>query len=120
MAANDKCCTIVPYLKIHEGKRDAFRQLCQKFVERSQQESGCLYYGWSFDGDLVHCREGYKDARSALAHLQNVGDLMPKLLELADLARLEIHGPPQELEQLRAPLADMNPTYFILEYGFRR
>jgi hypothetical protein len=31
-----------------------------------------------------------------------------------------VHGPAQEIEQLRKPLADLSPQFFTLEYGFRR
>jgi len=120
MATTDTCCAILPYFKIHEGKRRAFVTLCQQFVEKSSQEPNCLYYGWSFDGDLVHCREGYKDADGLLAHLENVGALLPELMKLGDLTRIEVHGPGKELEKLRKPLADLNPQFFTLEYGFRK
>ena len=120
MATQDKCCTIVPYFKISSGKLEAFKALCEKFVEKTNNEPKCLYYGFSFDGDQAHCREGYEDAEGLLAHLENVGSLLEEALKIADLARLEIHGPEEELAKLREPLADLKPQFFILEYGFRR
>lgn len=120
MSTLDKCCSLVPYFKIHDGKLDAFRLLCEQFVEKTREESSCLYYGFSFDGHQVHCREGYADAAGILTHLENVGTLLEEALEIADLTRLEIHGPESELAKLRKPLADLNPQFFILEYGFRR
>jgi inner membrane protein len=33
---------------------------------------------------------------------------------------VEVHGPAQEIEQLRKPLADLKPQFFTLEYGFRK
>jgi quinol monooxygenase YgiN len=120
MATDDRCCTIVPYFKIHAGKMPEFKQLCEQFVQRTKTETGCLYYGFTFDGDQAHCREGYSDAAAALVHLQNVGALLAEALKIADLTRLELHGPEAELEKLRGPLADFRPQYFRLEYGFRR
>jgi quinol monooxygenase YgiN len=120
MATQDKCCTIVPYFKVHPGKLDEFKMLCEQFVEKSYNEPKCLYYGWSFDGDQVHCREGYADAEGALAHLQNVGALLQELLKVSDVTRLEVHGPSDEIARLRGPLADFKPQFFTLEYGFRR
>ncbi len=120
MATQDKCCTIVPYFKVHEGQLDAFRALCERFVEKTREEAKCLYYGFSFDGDEAHCREGYEDADGLLAHLENVGALIGEALEIADIIRLEVHGPDQELTKLREPLAKLNPQFFALEYGFRR
>ena len=120
MATQDKCCSIVPYFKVHDGQMDAFRDLCKQFIEKTNQEAKCLYYGFSFDGNEVHCREGYEDANGLLAHLDNVGELTGKALQIADLARLEVHGPEDQLSMLRAPLAELNPQFFELEYGFRR
>jgi len=120
MATQDRCCTIVPYFKVQSGKLEAFKALCEQFVEKSSGESRCLYYGFSFDGDQVHCREGYADADGALAHLENVGALLEEALTISELTRLEIHGPEEELEKLREPLAGLKPQFFVLECGFRR
>lgn len=120
MAFDDKCCTIVPYFRIKVGKTDEFRRLCGEMVAKSNEESKCLYYGFSFDGDEAHCREGYADAEGLLAHLDNVGALLGEALKIADITRLEVHGPEQELAKLREPLAGLNPRFFQLELGFRR
>lgn len=120
MATQDKCCSIVPYFRVSSGKLGAFKELCERFVEKTSTEPRCLYYGFSFNGDQVHCREGYEDAEGVLAHLENVGPLLEEALKIAELTRLEIHGPEQELAKLREPLAELNPRFFTLEYGFRR
>lgn len=119
MATEDTCCTILPYFKVHDGKLPAFRSLCDQFVAKTRGEPACLYYGFSFDGDQVHCREGYANAEGLLAHLENVGPLLQEALQIADITRLEVHGPETELTKLRQPLAELNPQFFTLEYGFR-
>ena len=120
MATQDTCCTIVPYFKVATGKLDAFKKLCDKFVAKIKQETKVLYYGFSFDGDQAHCREGYGDAEGLLAHLENVGALLQEALKISEITRLEVHGPEEELEKLRGPLAEFKPQFFTLEYGFRR
>ncbi|MCI5147563.1 MAG: hypothetical protein D3923_19015 [Candidatus Electrothrix sp. AR3] len=120
MATEDKCCTLAPYFKISSGKLGAFKELCEEFVAKTNDESKCLYYGFSFDGDQAHCREGYEDAEGILTHLENVGSILEEALKISDLTRLEIHGPEEELAKLREPLADLKPQFFVLEYGFRR
>jgi len=55
-----------------------------------------------------------------LAHLENVGALLQESLIIADIARLEVHGPEEELAKLKEPLSGLNPQFFKLEYGFRR
>jgi len=120
MATDDTCCTIVPYFEVQSGKMEEFKALCERFVAKTGEESDCLYYGFSFDGDVAHCREGYVNAAGLLAHLENVGALLEEAFRISDITRLEVHGPESELDKLREPLAALNPQYFTLEYGFRR
>lgn len=115
----DSCCSIAPYFRVREGKGEEFRRLGAEMVDKAKTEPKCLYYGFSFDGDEAHCREGYADAEALLAHLDNVGALLGEALKIADIVRLEVHGPGQELAKLRAPLAGLNPRFFQLECGFR-
>jgi quinol monooxygenase YgiN len=120
MATTDKCVTIHPYFRIHDGKLEQFKALCQRFIEKARTEAKCLYYGYSFDGNFAHCREGYTDADGLLFHLQNVESLKTELMKLAEPTRVEVHGPAEELAKLRAPMAAMPAQFFVLEYGFRR
>jgi len=121
VATDDKCVSIYPFFVIKEGEADNVRARLEKFVEMTRFEPACLYYGFSICGDKVHCREGYTDADGALAHLDNVGDLLQETLEsgMLELTDLQIHGPEEELAKLREPLAPLNPSYWVLEYGFR-
>ena len=120
METPDSCCTLVPYFKIHPGKLEEMKALCEKFVELTRNEAKVLFYGFTFDGDQMHCREGYQDGEGLLAHLENVGPTFNEALKIADLTRLEVHGPESELAKLRGPLADLKPQFFTLKYGFRR
>ena len=99
---------------------DEFRCLCEQCVSISAQEPKCLYYGISFNGDNVHCREAYEDAEGLLAHLANVGALLNEVFKISQLTRLEVHGVAEELAKLTEPLSTLGPTYFTLEYGIRR
>ena len=116
----DTCCSIHPYFQVAPGELAAFKALSQRFVERTQSEPGCLYYGFSFDGETAHCREGYQNAQALLAHLANVDDLISEALTIATISRVEVHGPEAELEKLREPLADLKPQFFTLECGIRK
>jgi len=120
MATKDRSVSIHPYFKVADGKLDAFKALCEEFVSATGKEPMCLYYGFSFNGNEVYCREGYENADAALSHLANVGPLLERALKISELTRLEIHGMNEELAKLRGPLANMQATYFALEYGIRR
>lgn len=117
MFHEDTCVTLVPYFTVNQGQLDAFKALGPKFVERTKTEPSVLHYAFSFAGQTAHCREGYDNAAGVLAHLENVGDLLGEALKLSELARLEVHGPASELDQLREPLKDLNPQFFVLETG---
>ena len=121
MAADDTCVSIHPYFAIQEGEIENVRSYLSKFVELTKPEPGCVYYGFTLCGDKLHCREGYASADAVLAHLGNVGGLLKEMLDSgkATLTDLQIHGPDQELAKLREPLADFNPSYWVLESGFR-
>jgi quinol monooxygenase YgiN len=120
MSTQDRCCTIIPYFKVAASNLPAFKKLCEQFVAKTRTEPKCLYYGFTFNGDTVHCREGYEDADGLLAHLENVGALLEQALKIGEVIRLEVHGPETELAKLRQPLSKLNPQFFTLEYGFRK
>ena len=69
---------------------------------------------------LLHCREGYRGAAAALAHLKNVGELLQKFLQTCELMRLEVHGPSEQFEKLRPALTTFPVEFFELQIGFRR
>jgi quinol monooxygenase YgiN len=120
MATQDRIVSIHPYFKVFDGKLDAFRELCEQFIAATAKESSCLYYGFSFHGDEVHCREAYDGAEGLLKHLANVKSQLEASAKIAQITRLEIHGVSEELAKLQEPLKGLNPTYFTLEYGIRR
>lgn len=115
----DTSCSIAPYFKVHEGKLAAFKQLCAQFLEKTKPEPGCLYYGFTFDGDVAFCREAYVDAAALLAHIDNVSALLGEAAKISDMERLEIHGPEKEIAKLRVPLGGLKPQFFVVECGFR-
>ncbi len=78
-----------------------------------------MFYGFSFCDNEAHCREGYVDAEGVLNHLENVDAPLQEALSIANIIRLEVHGPEAELAKLREPLSALNPKYYALEYGFR-
>ena len=74
-----------------------------------------VFYEFSMNGDELFCREAYENAEGLLAHIENVGTLLAEVMKIADLTRIEVHGPAPELERLKKPLAHLNPAWFALE-----
>lgn len=120
MTTQDTCCSVAPYFEILPGQAAAFRAICEKYVTWSSREPGCLYYGFSFDGDLAHCREGFVNAQALLDHIENLRPILHEMGEVSRLLRIEVHGPEAELARLRLPLTPLNPQYFVLEFGYRK
>jgi len=106
-----------PYFKVHPGKLEAFKAGFPAFVEKTASEQKNLFYEFTVNGDEVFCREGYADAEGLLAHLENIGALLAEALKIADLTRLEVHGPAAEIEKLRTPLAHLKPAWFVVDTG---
>jgi quinol monooxygenase YgiN len=103
-----------PYFKVHPGKIETIKASLPHFMEKTATEKQNLFYEFTMNGDELFCREGYENAEALLGHLDNVGALLAEALKIADLTRLEVHGPAEELEKLKQPLAHLNPAYFVL------
>jgi quinol monooxygenase YgiN len=103
-----------PYFKVHAGKLEQFKAGFPMFVELTKSETKNLFYEFSVNGDEVFCREGYADAEGLLAHLKNVDTALAQAMTIADLIRLEVHGPAAELDKLREPLAHLKPAWFAI------
>jgi quinol monooxygenase YgiN len=106
-----------PYFKAHPGKLDAMKASLPAFIAKTRTEIKNLYYDFTLNGDNLFCREAYVDAEGLLEHLASVGPMMQELLTIADLTRLEVHGPAIELDKLRDRLTPLNPTWFVYQNG---
>ena len=115
--SNTSIVSIHPYFKVQEGKLEEFKALLPEFVAKTSSEEGCLYYHFTINDDVVFCREAYVDGDAALAHLDNVGQLLEQALGIAELQRLELHGGEAELAKLREPLGGLNPQWFVFQDG---
>ena len=66
----------------------------------------CLFFNITTCGsDKAYVREAYKDGAAALFRLENMGHIIPKLFEVADI-NAQVHGPFEEIEPLQAVLED--------------
>jgi quinol monooxygenase YgiN len=87
-----------PYLSVEftitPGKNEAFKSLGRQLIDRTLKEAGALGYQWYFDNDENKCHliELYKNSEAILAHLNNVGPTLQKLLETSKVTRFEVFG----------------------------
>ena len=120
MSHSANVVSIHPYFKAKPGKLTEAKALLPKFVAKTAAEKLMLHYDFTINGDEIHCRESYVGADGLLAHLESVGALLGEMLQLVDLARLEVHGPEGELAKLKGLLADLKPAWFVYECGVER
>ena len=120
MSLPQNLVTIHPYFKVHPGKREQAECLMREFVAKTRGEPLCLFYEFTLNGDEVFCREGYVGSAGVLAHLENIGAILAQMLTVSELIRLEFHGPAADIDQLRGPLAHLNPGWFVLKAGIER
>ena len=113
MKALSNFVSLHPYFKVHPGKLEVFKAGFPAFVEKTASEEKNLFYEFTVNGDEVFCREAYTDAEGLLAHLENIGALLAEALKIADLIRIEVHGPAAEIEKLKEPLAHLKPDWFV-------
>jgi quinol monooxygenase YgiN len=103
-----------PYFKVPPDKLQMLKDVLPEFVAKTRGETQNLFYEFTINGDEVFCREGYVNAEALLEHLGNVKAMLEAALTMAELIRIEVHGPAAELDKLKAPLAHLNPTWFVL------
>jgi len=106
--------TLHPYFKVPPDKLNSLKAILPEFAAKTRDETGNLFYEFSINGDEVFCREGYVNAEALLAHLENVSGMLEVALNLAELVRIEVHGPAEELAKLKIPLEQLNPAWFTL------
>ena len=51
-------------------------------IQAGSGAKGCLYYGFGICGSTVYCREGYKDAESALLHGADVKEMLEEPMKV--------------------------------------
>lgn len=104
-----------PYFKVPPDKLAFLKAILPEFAAKTRDETGNLFYEFTINGDEVFCREGYVNAEALLEHLDNVREMLAAALKMADLLRLEVHGPAAQLQKLKEPLAHLNPAWFVVQ-----
>jgi quinol monooxygenase YgiN len=99
-----------PYFKVPSDKMPYLKAILPEFAAKTRNKTGNLFYKFTINGD-----EGYVNAEALLAHLENVGAMLAQTLTMADLIRIEVHGPAAEIAKLKEPLAHLKPAWFELD-----
>ena len=105
---------------ITPGRNDVFKNLARQLIDRTSKESGALAYQWYFNRDENKCHlvELYRDSEAILAHLNNVGPVLQKLLETSKVTRFEVFG--NVNAEVEKALASFGTKFFKYWDGFLR
>lgn len=110
---------------IEEGKYDQFRELIEKMIRIVEStEPGTKSYTWYIDEEKkTRCivSEWYENSEAALAHLNGEGIktiLIPKILTVATITRLEAYGNPSQ--ELREAISKFGSKNYLYLSGFTR
>lgn len=123
MSTFDNSVSIHPYFQVKEGKMEEAKKMIVGFgelVSKNEPRENCLFYNFTIKDDVICCREAYANAEAVLAHLGNCGEALGPFFQIADLIRIELHGPAAELDKLKEAFADFKPEYFESECGIGR
>jgi len=107
---SDETLSVLVYWDIHDYAR--FLAGVKGFQDLTKQEEKVKYYGFCLNGARAICREGYDCAEGFLEHLRNVDGPLKAAMEVADISRVEVHGPAPEVEKLRAPLSSFPAVFW--------
>ena len=78
-----QCITIHPYFEVQPDKLQEFKAAWEAIIPVVQGEGKCLFYEFSFNGNVAFCREGYEDADAVLLHLDHVGATLGKVKQIS-------------------------------------
>ncbi|MGH8972842.1 MAG: putative quinol monooxygenase [Acidimicrobiia bacterium] len=109
-------------ITLKPGAVDQFTALAKEMVDANAAgEPDTLAYEVfiTADGTRVHFCERFVDSAAVMAHVARFGEnFAARVLELAAVTRFEIYGDPSA--EVKATLADLNPTYLTRVAGFTR
>jgi len=120
MASKDTHVSLAPTFTVPEGKMGDFKAAFPTFYDATKGGTDlCLYYGFAQCGDKVFCREGYKDAAGALAHVGEVGEALGKAMAMVGEGgvSLDVHGPKEELDKLKDALGPLGAKFYEMDGG---
>ena len=107
MSLDTTMVSIHPHFTIKDGKMDQCIALLEEILllTKSKEPDFLFFNITKCCSDKAQVREAYRDVPAALFHLKNMGHMIPKLFEVADI-NVQVHGPAKEIEPLKEILKD--------------
>lgn len=111
----DNQVQVVAECSIFPGKVDEFKKLAQATIDAARARSKAVGYRWYFNSDETKCYiiEQHPDSASLIRHLEAVGPLLLKLLDVSKITRFEVFGSLGHLESAEHLLQKLATVFKI-------
>ena len=106
--------------EIKNGNLDELKRLAEECCEITKTEPGVMVYEWSIaEGlEILHIYERYLDSDAAMAHMANLSEKLPKLMDLVNVTEIECYG--KASSDFREAAKDFPIVYMENLCGFRK
>lgn len=108
----DESLTMITYYNVQD--MDTFANLTVEIAEAKKADDAVLSCSFSFNANQVVCVENFESAEKAKTHLENYADLAKRALETAEIEKVDVMGPEDQLEQLRESFNDVNVMFWAM------
>lgn len=109
-AKSDESVSMITYYEVRD--MDTFANLTVEIAEAKKMEPSVLSCSFSFNGNQVMCKESYESADVAKNHLDQSAVLAKRAAESADILKVEVMGPEEQLEKLRESFNEVNVMFW--------
>lgn len=83
------------------------------FISTTSSDENCLYHDWFRCGDLLCCREAYKDGDAMKVHFASVQPLVERMLGTGAMSKsLQFMGPLYEVAKIKEETKPLGAKYF--------
>jgi hypothetical protein len=108
----DESLTMITYYSVQD--MDTFANLTVEIAEAKKADDAVLSCSFSFNANQVVCVENFDSAEKAKTHLDSYADLAKRALESAEIEKVDVMGPEDQLEQLRESFNDFNVMFWAM------
>ena len=106
---------------IKPGELENFAAVSKEITSTvNASEPGMNAYQWYYNDDKSksYITEWHTDSDSIMTHLQNIGGMLPKLLERCEITLFEVFGNPTDA--VEEALSGLGAQFFSYDHGFIR
>jgi hypothetical protein len=108
----DESLTMITYYNVED--MDTFANLTVEIAEAKKADDAVLSCSFSFNANQVVSVENFESAEKAKTHLESYAELAKRTVESAQIEKVDVMGPEDQLEQLRESFNDVNVMFWAM------